>query len=67
MKNLSIIAVAAAACLAASLFLAGCGEKVEADPKLGAPPAADVIHESDGSLFRVDHPEQFPDCDGGRA
>ncbi len=46
--------------LAASLALAGCGDKVEANPKLGAPPAADVIHESDGSMFQVDHPEQFP-------
>jgi membrane fusion protein, heavy metal efflux system len=49
-----------AACLAAILALAGCGDKVEANPKLGAPPAADVIRESDGSMFHVDHPEQFP-------
>jgi membrane fusion protein, heavy metal efflux system len=60
MKNLTVIAVAAAACIAASLVLAGCGDKVEANLKLGAPPAADVIHESDGSVFQVDHPEQFP-------
>ncbi len=39
MKNMSIVAVAAAACLAVSLILAGCSQKVEADPKLGAPPA----------------------------
>jgi cobalt-zinc-cadmium efflux system membrane fusion protein len=50
----------AVAVLAASWMLAGCGEKVEANPKLGAPPAADVIEESNASLFRVDHPEQFP-------
>ena len=34
MKNISN-AVAAVACLAASLILAGCGQKVEADPKWG--------------------------------
>jgi cobalt-zinc-cadmium efflux system membrane fusion protein len=56
-RNVFIGAVAA---LALSLALVGCGEKVEANPKLGAPPAADVIHESDGSIFQVDHPEQFP-------
>ena len=65
MKNMSIIAVAAAACLAVSLILAGCSQKVEADPKLGAPPPADVIDESDGSVFRVDHPEQFPIATAG--
>jgi membrane fusion protein, heavy metal efflux system len=59
-KNLSIIAVAGALSLTASLILAGCGQKVEADPKLGAPPPADVIRESAASLFRVDHPQQFP-------
>jgi len=59
MKHLNIVIVAAASMIA-SLMLAGCNEKVEANPKLGAPPAADVIHESDGSVFQVDHPEQFP-------
>jgi cobalt-zinc-cadmium efflux system membrane fusion protein len=59
-------ATLAAAGLAASLFLASCGDKVEADPKLGAPPAADIVHESDGSLFRVDHPEQFPIATAGQ-
>jgi cobalt-zinc-cadmium efflux system membrane fusion protein len=56
----SILAVAGVAALAALLILGGCGEKVEADPKLGAPPAPDVVHESDGSLFRVDNPKLFP-------
>jgi cobalt-zinc-cadmium efflux system membrane fusion protein len=65
MKNTMFIAMAAVAGLAASLVLGGCGEKVEANPKLGAPPAVDVIHESDGSLFRVDHPEQFPIATAG--
>jgi cobalt-zinc-cadmium efflux system membrane fusion protein len=60
MKNLKVITVAAVAGLAASLVLAGCNDKVEANPKLGAPPPTEVIHESDGSVFRVDHPEQFP-------
>jgi membrane fusion protein, heavy metal efflux system len=46
--------------LVATLFLAGCSQKVEANPKMGEPPPAEVIHESDGSMFRVDHPEQFP-------
>ena len=45
---------------------AGCGDKVEADPKAGAPPAADIVHESDGSLFRVDHTEQFPIATAGQ-
>ena len=60
MKNTNMIAVAALASLAASLILSGCNQKVEANPKLGEPPAADVVHESDGSLFRVDNPKQFP-------
>jgi cobalt-zinc-cadmium efflux system membrane fusion protein len=64
--TVSVRATLAAAGLAASLFLASCGDKVEADPKLGAPPAADIVHESDGSLFRVDHPEQFPIATAGQ-
>ncbi len=56
---------AAAAALAACLISAGCNAKVEANPKEGEPPAADVIHESDGSVFRVDHPEQFPIATAG--
>ncbi len=35
----SVTLLFAIAGLAASLMLAGCGEKVEANPKLGAPPA----------------------------
>jgi cobalt-zinc-cadmium efflux system membrane fusion protein len=65
MKNLKIVAVAAAAVLSA-FMLASCGQKVEANPKLGAPPAADVIHESDGSVFQVDHPDQFPIATAGQ-
>jgi membrane fusion protein, heavy metal efflux system len=70
MKRWSVAAVAAplaaVAALAVSLVSAGCGDKVEANPKQGAPPPADVIHESDGSLFRVDHPEQFPIVTAGQ-
>ena len=58
--NRTNVAVPAVAALVLSFALAGCGDKVEANPKLGAPPEADVIHVSDGSLFQVDHPEQFP-------
>jgi membrane fusion protein, heavy metal efflux system len=59
MKNLYVIA-AAFLCAVAGLGLAGCGGKVEANPKEGAPPPAQVIEQSDGSVFQVDHPEQFP-------
>ena len=69
MKPWSITALiaplAVVAALAACSILTGCGEKVEADPKQGEPPPADVIHESDGSLFHVDHPEQFPIATAG--
>jgi cobalt-zinc-cadmium efflux system membrane fusion protein len=64
-RSSHVHALLAAAVLAASLALAGCGDKVEANPKEGAPPTADIIHESDGSLFRVDHPEQFPIATAG--
>jgi cobalt-zinc-cadmium efflux system membrane fusion protein len=60
MKKTTVVVVVAVASLVASLVLAGCGAKVEANPEIGAPPKADVIHESDGNMFRVDHPEQFP-------
>jgi len=59
MKNLKIAALSAAAILSA-FTLASCGQKVEANPKLGEPPPVEVVHESDGSLFRVDNPEHFP-------
>jgi cobalt-zinc-cadmium efflux system membrane fusion protein len=64
MKRWSI-AVLVAVAVAACLILAGCGAKVEANPKEGEPPPADVIHESDGSMFHVDHPEQFPIATAG--
>lgn len=40
------------------LFLAGCESKVE--PKSEAPPPTQVVEVGDLSLFRVDHPEQYP-------
>ena len=46
-------------CSILALFLAGCGAKVHADSKVEEPPPVIVEHESDGNLFRVDHPEQF--------
>jgi cobalt-zinc-cadmium efflux system membrane fusion protein len=47
-------------CLGLALLLGGCESKVHADAASTAPPAASVERESDGSLFKVDHPEQFP-------
>jgi cobalt-zinc-cadmium efflux system membrane fusion protein len=43
-----------------SSILVGCGARGQTlDPESGAPPPAEVITESDGSVFKVDHPEQF--------
>ncbi len=61
-RNVAVLAVVV---LALSLALAGCGDKVEANPKEGAPPPANVIRESDGSVFQVEHPEQFPIATAG--
>src|SRR3979490_1800034 len=47
--------LAAAVLLAFSFLLAGCNERVKADPKLEAPPPAKVEHELDASLIKVDH------------
>jgi cobalt-zinc-cadmium efflux system membrane fusion protein len=52
--------------LALSLLLAGCNEKVKADPRLEAPPPAKVESELDASLVKVDHPEQFPLATAGK-
>jgi cobalt-zinc-cadmium efflux system membrane fusion protein len=49
-----------AACVSLSFVLTGCGSKVQADAKAEAPPAAQVENETDGSLFKVEHSEQFP-------
>jgi membrane fusion protein, heavy metal efflux system len=47
-------------CGALAIDLAGCGEKVKADPAAGAPPPAVVETEPDSSMVKVDHPDQFP-------
>lgn len=46
-------------CLAAAFLLTSCETKVRADPKAEAPPAAVVERETEGGIFKVDHPEQF--------
>lgn len=44
---------------ALALLLAGC-ESGKADAAAEAPPPPKVEHENDGTLIKVDHPEQFP-------
>lgn len=44
---------------AATLLVGGCG-KGQGDPASQAPPPAHVEREQDGSVIKVDHPEQFP-------
>ena len=58
-QNPLVFPIAAIAGLA--VVLAGCNAKgggVEAGS--GAPPPAQVEHEGDGSVFKIDHPDQFP-------
>jgi cobalt-zinc-cadmium efflux system membrane fusion protein len=43
----------------ATVALGGCGNG-KVDPASEAPSPAQVEHEQDGSVIRVDHPEQFP-------
>src|SRR5215469_11747462 len=43
---------------ATTLILGGCGHS-NADPAAESPPAAQVEHDQDGSVIRVDRPEQF--------
>jgi len=45
--------------LAVMLTFGGCREP-KADPASEAPPPAEVQREQNGSVIRVDHPEQFP-------
>ena len=45
--------------LAVMLTFGGCKEP-KADPASEAPPPAEVQREQNGSVIRVDHPEQFP-------
>ena len=48
------------AILPALLVLAGCGKAHDGKAAEGAPPPASVVPDVDVSLFRVDHPDQFP-------
>jgi membrane fusion protein, heavy metal efflux system len=41
------------------LSMAGCDKKEPPDPKAEAPPPATVEKESDSSIVKVDHPEQY--------
>ena len=45
---------------AASFMLAGCANGRAEDPAAGAPPEAKVSNDVDVTLFKLDHPEQFP-------
>jgi len=57
MKRVILIA---ALCYGMAILFAGCSSKTSPDNGSGAPPPADVIHEQDSGLFKVEHPEQFP-------
>jgi cobalt-zinc-cadmium efflux system membrane fusion protein len=41
-------------------LLAGCDQRVRADPRIEEPPPAEVERQHGGALVTVDHPEQFP-------
>jgi membrane fusion protein, heavy metal efflux system len=45
---------------AALLVLTGCSSGKAEDPAAGAPPPAKVTNDVDVTLFRIDHPDQFP-------
>jgi cobalt-zinc-cadmium efflux system membrane fusion protein len=53
---------------AGALVLGGCGSTRAKNPEpgTGAPPPAEVIHEGNAGISRVDHPEQFPLATAGR-
>jgi cobalt-zinc-cadmium efflux system membrane fusion protein len=55
-KGLGLFAV----CVSLSFVLAGCGDKVHADAKVEAPPAAQIENETDSSIFKVENTQQFP-------
>jgi cobalt-zinc-cadmium efflux system membrane fusion protein len=54
-------AVSLAALVVSVLFLIGCGTTKAKNPDTAAmaPPGAEVIHESNADILRVEHPEQF--------
>jgi cobalt-zinc-cadmium efflux system membrane fusion protein len=52
---------------ALSLILAGCGANAKTDdPSAGAPPPAQVEHEADVNIVKVDHPDRFPLAEAAR-
>jgi cobalt-zinc-cadmium efflux system membrane fusion protein len=53
---------------AGALVLGGCGSTRAKNPEpgTGAPPPAEVIHEGNAGISRVDHPEQFSLATAGR-
>ena len=46
--------------LAAGWMLAGCNAEGKVDANSGAPPPAQVVHEDEADVFKVEHPEGFP-------
>ena len=47
--------------LVSAVILAGCGAKADTpDPKIGAPPPAQVEQEANSDSVKVDRPDQFP-------
>jgi len=46
--------------LALVLLMLGCGGNSEKNAAAEAPPAAQVVHEQDVNVVKVDHPDQFP-------
>jgi cobalt-zinc-cadmium efflux system membrane fusion protein len=50
----------AAAAIILCISLAGCDQKVKADPRIEEPPLPDVLPKPGSSSVPVDHPELFP-------
>jgi cobalt-zinc-cadmium efflux system membrane fusion protein len=61
-----LMALSLSLVLPLSSVLTGCGSKVQADATAEAPPAAQVENETDGSLFKVEHSNQFPVVTAGQ-
>jgi len=51
--------------LGSTLFLGGCGTKVDASGKDLAPPPVTVEREESAGLVKVGHPDQFPLVNAG--
>jgi membrane fusion protein, heavy metal efflux system len=60
MKRIILVGGAFAIALTLCVLLSGCNQKVTANPRLEEPPPAQVVHEQDASLVKVDHPDRFP-------